>query len=223
MYNIQSKAAATSINEEIATYGVSDVDNVHLLTAVLNVGSKSSKAELAEEILDKVDFSSLSDLTVKDWVAYGVSEQKALTLVSAFALAKRSLTTNRTSQQVMGSEQFARALMAEYGHLNQEHLVATYLDSQNRIIEQRTIFIGGVSRSVAEPREILHYACRNMATAIIVSHNHPAGSKEPSHNDTVFTKSLKNSCEALGVVLLDHIIVTRESYYSYREESDYLD
>lgn len=73
--------------------------------------------------------------------------------------------------------------MAALGDKKQEHLVVLYLDNQNRIFEEKTIFIGTVRRSLAEPREILYYACKNMATSLIVIHNHPSGNIEPSSND----------------------------------------
>lgn len=94
-----------------------------------------------------------------------------------------------------------------------------YLDSQNRVIEEKTIFIGTVRRSIAEPREILYYACKNMATSLIVVHNHPSGSIDPSPNDYAFTEKIKRSCEDLGIICLDHIIVSYQSYYSFREKS----
>ena len=100
--------------------------------------------------------------------------------------------------------------------------MAIYLDTQNRIIEQRTIFIGSVRRSIAEPREILYYACKNMATSVIIVHNHPSGSPEPSENDLRFTQKIKRSCEDIGIICLDHIVIGKYQYYSFREETDVL-
>ena len=98
--------------------------------------------------------------------------------------------------------------------------MAIYLDTQNRIIQQKTVFIGGVRRSIAEPREILHYACHLMATSLIVVHNHPSGEAYPSRNDIDFTQKIKRSCDDLGICLLDHLIVGKSSYYSFREERE---
>lgn len=79
------------------------------------------------------------------------------------------------SEQIMSSQQVARRMMLDIGDKPQEHLVAIYLDTQNRIIQQKTVFIGGVRRSIAEPREILYYACHLMATSLIVVHNSSFG------------------------------------------------
>ena len=111
-------------------------------------------------------------------------------------------------------------MQQELSHKKQEHLVALYLNTQNQIIHQQTIFIGSLTRSLAEPREILHYAIKHMATSIILVHNHPSGATRPSRDDDQVTGKIKEACEMMGFVLLDHLIVGGDSYYSYREETD---
>ncbi|MDU8952966.1 MAG: JAB domain-containing protein, partial [Streptococcus sp.] len=68
--------------------------------------------------------------------------------------------------------------------------------------------------------EILHYACHLMATSLIVVHNHPSGEAYPSRNDIDFTQKIKRSCDDLGICLLDHLIVGKSTYYSFREERE---
>ena len=111
-------------------------------------------------------------------------------------------------------------MQVELGDKKQECLVAIYLNSQNQIIHQQTIFVGTVTRSMAEPREILHYALKHLATSIILVHNHPSGVTLPSKNDDEVTKHMKEACELMGLVLLDHLIVSKNNYYSYREKTD---
>ena len=127
-----------------------------------------------------------------------------------------------SSEQIMSSQKLAHKIQQEIGHKKQEHLVALYLNTQNEIIHQQTIFIGTVNRSIAEPREILHYALKHMATSIILAHNHPSGAVFPSKNDDEVTHRVIEACEVMGLTLLDHLIVSEENYYSYREETDYL-
>ena len=123
-------------------------------------------------------------------------------------------------EQILGSQKLAKKMQQELGHKKQEHLVTLYLNTQNKIIHQQTIFIGSVSRSIAEPREILHYAVKHMATSIILVHNHPSGAVLPSKNDDEVTKHVKEACKLMGFILLDHLIVAEKDYYSYREETD---
>lgn len=117
-------------------------------------------------------------------------------------------------------ERLAKKMQQELGDKKQEHLVALYLNTQNQIIHQQTIFIGSVTRSIAEPREILHYAIKHMATSLILVHNHPSGAVAPSQNDDHVTKLVKEACELMGIVLLDHLIVSHSNYFSYREKTD---
>lgn len=79
-------------------------------------------------------------------------------------------------------------MQQKIGHEKQEHLLALYLNTQNQIIHQQVIFIGTVNRSIAEPREILHYAIKHMATSLILVHNHPSGIIHPSKNDDGVTQ-----------------------------------
>lgn len=106
----------------------------------------------------------------------GIGRVRSIELKAMVELAKRIEKAELArSEQIMSSQQVARRMMLDIGDKPQEHLVAIYLDTQNRIIQQKTVFIGGVRRSIAEPREILHYACHLMATSLIVVHNHPSG------------------------------------------------
>ena len=123
-------------------------------------------------------------------------------------------------ESILSSRKLAKKMQAELGDKKQEHLVALYLNTQNQIIHQQTIFIGSATRSIAEPREILHYAIKHMATSLILVHNHPSGAVSPSRNDDQVTKLVKDACELMGIVLLDHLIVSHSSYFSYREKTD---
>ena len=99
--------------------------------------------------------------------------------------------------------------------------MAMYLNNHNKVIDERVISIGTKNRSIASPSGILRYAVRCNATSIVVAHNHPSGSVEPSGNDRDFTRALMDCCKLFDIVLLDHVVVGRDNYYSFREK-DYL-
>ena len=178
--------------------------------------------------IDKLfeQFGSIKELltvTSKELESLKFSEKQIEKILSFVELYNRiEKDKKKTKEKVYGSEGLSKKLISEIGQEKQEHLVALYLDTQNKIIEQKTIFIGSVNKSIAEPREILHYAIKNMATSLIVSHNHPSGSIEPSREDNKFTETLRDASDLLGVTLLDHLIVTDSKYYSYREEKNIL-
>ncbi|MFS5119357.1 DNA repair protein RadC [Streptococcus agalactiae] len=226
MYHIELKKEALLPRERLVDLGADRLSNQELLAILLRTGIKEKPVlEISTQILENI--SSLADfgqLSLQELQSIkGIGQVKSVEIKAMLELAKRIHKAEYDrKEQILSSEQLVRKMMLELGDKKQEHLVAIYMDTQNRIIEQRTIFIGTVRRSVAEPREILHYACKNMATSLIIIHNHPSGSPKPSESDLSFTKKIKRSCDHLGIVCLDHIIVGKNKYYSFREEADIL-
>ena len=212
--------------ERLRDLGAEHLSNQELLSILLRTGTKATPVlEVANQILKNLD--SLADfqhLSLQELQQInGIGYVKSIEIKAMIELAKRiSKAEYIQKERIMSSERLARKMMLELSDQKQEHLVAIYLDTQNRIIEQRTIFIGSVRRSIAEPREILYYACKNMATSVIIVHNHPSGSPEPSENDLRFTQKIKRSCEDIGIICLDHIVIGKYQYYSFREETDVL-
>lgn len=226
MYTIEFKEEALLPRERLMDLGAEQLSNQELLAILLRTGSKKRPVlEVSTHILGSLnslaDFRSLSLQELQK--IKGIGQVKSIEIKAMLELANRINKAEYSKQErIMSSERLAKKMMMELGDKKQEHLVAIYLDTQNRIIEQKTIFIGTVRRSVAEPREILHYACKNMATSVIIVHNHPSGSPAPSENDLNFTEKIKRSCDTIGIVCLDHIIVGKNDYYSFREETDVL-
>ena len=99
--------------------------------------------------------------------------------------------------------------------LSQEHLVAVFLNSKNKIIDYKTIFIGSANRSIVHPRDIYKEALKYAAVKIMIIHNHPSGDPTPSKEDVVFTKQLSSAGNLLQIPLLDHLIIGKDHYYSF--------
>lgn len=226
MYAIEMKADAMLPRERLRDLGAEQLSNQELLSILLRTGTKTRPVlEVANDILKHIDtLADFQHLSLQELQKIkGIGYVKSIEIKAMIELAKRiSKAEYVQKERIMSSERLARKMMLELSDQKQEHLVAIYLDTQNRIIEQRTIFIRSVRRSIAEPREILYYACKNMATSVIIIHNHPSGSPAPSENDLRFTEKMKRSCDDIGIVCLDHIIVGKYQYYSFREETDVL-
>lgn len=99
-----------------------------------------------------------------------------------------------------------------------EHFYALYLNNANRVLGAALISSGGISTCVADPRVIMVIALKLSATGIILAHSHPSGSLNPSSIDIAMTQKLKNGGEFLDIRVLDHLIVTKEGYYSFANE-----
>lgn len=226
MYTINFSQEALLPRERLVSQGAEKLSNQELLAIFLRTGTKKENVlKLAQSILGTLDnIADLRQLSLSELQKIrGIGKVKSIEIKAMLELARRINQAEYIKQErILSSERLARMMMAELSEKKQEHLVAIYLDTQNRIIRKQTIFIGSVRRSVAEPREILHYACKYMATSLIVVHNHPSGTSHPSPNDLHFTEKIKRSCDDLGIVFLDHIIVGKKEYYSFREETDLL-
>ncbi|WP_172922650.1 DNA repair protein RadC [Streptococcus sp. 3506] len=224
MYSISFQEDSLLPRERLAKEGVEALSNQELLAILLRTGTRQASVfEIAQKVLSNL--SSLTDLkkmTLQELQSLsGIGRVKAIELQAMIELGHR-IHKHETleMESILSSQKLAKKMQQELGDKRQEHLVALYLNTQNQIIHQQTIFIGSATRSIAEPREILHYAIKHMATSLILVHNHPSGAVAPSRNDDHVTKIVKEACDLMGIVLLDHLIVSQSSYFSYREKTD---
>lgn len=224
MYSISFQEDSLLPRERLAKEGVEALSNQELLAILLRTGTRQASVfEIAQKVLSNL--SSLTDLkkmTLQELQSLsGIGRVKAIELQAMIELGHR-IHKHETleMESILSSQKLAKKMQQELGHKKQEHLVALYLNTQNQIIHQQTIFIGSATRSIAEPREILHYAIKHMATSLILVHNHPSGAVDPSRNDDHVTKLVKEACDLMGIILLDHLIVSHSSYFSYREKTD---
>ena len=105
-----------------------------------------------------------------------------------------------------------------YANESREHFIAITLDGTSRIIETRVISIGTLNQSLVHPREVFRPAIQDNAAGIIVAHNHPSGTLEPSRADNRVTTRLREAGQILGIDLLDHLIITPTGFFSYADE-----
>ncbi|HEX0792506.1 TPA: DNA repair protein RadC [Streptococcus pneumoniae] len=209
MYSISFQEDSLLPRERLAKEGVEALSNQELLAILLRTGTRQvSVFEIAQKVLNNL--SSLTDLkkmTLQELQSLsGIGRVKAIELQAMIELGHR-IHKHETleMESILSSQKLAKKMQQELGDKKQEH---------------QTIFIGSVTRSIAEPREILHYAIKHMATSLILVHNHPSGAVAPSQNDDHVTKLVKEACELMGIVLLDHLIVSHSNYFSYREKTD---
>ena len=110
------------------------------------------------------------------------------------------------------------AALGEYSCKQQEHFMLITLDGASHIIEKRVIFIGTLNQSLVHPREVFHPAIHDNAAGVIIAHNHPSGTLEASRADIQITQRLKEVAKLVGIELLDHVIISKNGYYSFSDE-----
>lgn len=116
------------------------------------------------------------------------------------------------------SKAIIQYLQKSIGLKKQEHFIAFYLDTQNRLIESRTIAIGTLDAALVHPREVFEPAIAFHAASIIVAHNHPSGSVEPSSEDREITKRLIETGKILSIEIRDHIIISKSDHFSFQQQ-----
>jgi len=109
-------------------------------------------------------------------------------------------------------------LLHEYSTKPKEHFICITLDGASNVINKYVIHIGTINQSLVHPREVFYPAIKDLAVGIIIAHNHPSGTLEPSRADINITQRLHEVGKLVGIDLLDHIIISKEGYYSFSDE-----
>ena len=100
-----------------------------------------------------------------------------------------------------------------------EHFVIFYLDSRNQEIKREIVSVGSLNANLVHPREVFEPAVRHLAAQIVLAHNHPSGDPEPSEDDLEITKRLVETGEILGIKVVDHIIITKTGFISFKDKN----
>jgi DNA repair protein RadC len=216
MVKIQDLDKGDRPREKLISKGAVNLSDIELLQVIIGSGVKGSDVtKISKQIKKLLDINGYR-LTLDQLMQLkGVSDATATKLVALFELASRKFQ----NQEVIDTAEKATALVPELRTAKQEHLVVLSLDGANRLIEKRVISIGTLNSSLVHPREVFADAITDRAASIVVIHNHPSGTLEPSNADLEITKRLKQSGELLGVKLLDHLIITRTEHFSFTDDN----
>jgi len=210
--------------EKLLLKGKSTLSDAELLAILLGSGTRElSAVDLAKQVLKTVDFdlNALAKFTVNDLKKFkGIGEAKAITIVSALEIGRRRKETESAKKIKISSSQEAYDLMkADLYDLPHEEFWLILLRRNNEVIKKVRISIGGVSGTIADPKIIFKHALEELASSILLIHNHPSGNLKPSEQDIRLTKKLKEASQFLDISLIDHLIFTDHGYYSFAEES----
>jgi len=186
-----------------------------LLMMILGSGTKDCPvALLADKVSDVIFWSSREKLlnNLKD--IKGMGEKKALQVVAALELGRRK---NSSRGVRIGHPCDLVPYVKEYALRDKEYFLCVTLNGCREIMQIHVISVGTVNTSVVFPREVFAPALKESAAAVIVCHNHPSGKNEPSKADIETTERLLQASEAIGIPILDHIIIDRFGFYSFME------
>jgi len=215
---IHIKQLPTSLRprEKLKSKGPEALSDFELLQALIGSGNKTAGVETIAKQVKKILQDRGASITFGD-LEYikGLGIAKIAELLAAFELSKRYLI--EPTKPIISTADDAIPLLKDIRDKKQEHLVCLTLDGANRLIEMRTITIGTLNSSLVHPREVYADAITDRAASIIISHNHPSGILRPSDHDLEITKRLIETGKILGIPLHDHIIVTKDKFFSFTD------
>lgn len=195
--------------------GLSWPNDRELIMLILGTGSRNMPVEcMAERIIKVLCGYNPSQWVEKMCAIEGVGASKALAIAAAMELGRRY---NRNPQAVVNTPKDVIPFIKHYSMQSAEHFVCVTINGAREIISIRVLCVGSGNKVLLKPSEIFSEALIEHASGIVLCHNHPGGKAEPSNEDIKTTAVLEEAASLLGLALVDHLIITRNSYFSFLE------
>ena len=207
--------------ERLQKFGPEALSAQELLALVIGRGiPKKSVMSIAQELLVRFgNVRAISHATIEELSQIkGIGLAKAAQLKACFELGKREeLEPELKNFNIKDPESVVKAIRASIKDKAKEHFKLILLNPRNKIIGISTISIGTLNASLVHPREVFKDAIMHSAASVVLAHNHPSGDPEPSEDDLKITKKLVESGKILGIEVIDHIIIGKNNFCSYKE------
>jgi DNA repair protein RadC len=210
--------------EKLRDKGKSVLTDAELIAILIGSGNRSESAvALCQRILAKANhnLNALGKLSINELTQFnGIGEAKAISIIAALELGRRRRSEEALKQYKIGSSISVFELMQPIvGELPHEEFWIIYLNNSNKVIQKIQLSKGGITGTLVDIRLALKSALEVGATSIILVHNHPSGTLKPSEADKQLTKKIKTAGESLDIKVLDHVIITEKSYFSFADEN----
>ncbi|QJD79033.1 RadC family protein [Spirosoma rhododendri] len=220
---IQSWAEEDRPREKLMLKGKAALSEAELIAILINSGTVDLTAvDVAKIILKSVgnNLNELARLSIKDLSKFrGIGEAKAISIVAALELGRRRREQDRPQRaRITCSRDAYNEMLPHLLDKPHEEFWILVLNRANEVLRPVQISTGGVSGTVADPKLIFRHALEQLASGLILFHNHPSGNLTPSQADKDLTRRLKDAGRLLDIPVLDHLIFTDKAYYSFADE-----
>jgi DNA repair protein RadC len=221
---IKQWSPADQPREKLRDQGARFLSNAELLAILIGSGTVDMSAvELSKVILSSVknNINNLGKLTLHQLINFkGIGEAKAIKIAAALELGRRQRSSDINERPIIRSSQSVFDLMAPLlSALSHEEFWILYLNNSNKVLAKAQLSKGGITTTVVDVRLVLKKALELGAIGLILVHNHPSGTLKPSPSDLDLTRKLKNAASTLEITVLDHIILTEKTYFSFADEN----
>lgn len=218
---IKALAKENRPREKILNNGIEALSNEELLAVLLRVGNKEQSAiELASYIMQSIgNITKLKDLTITELCQIkGIKLGKAAVILASFELCKRAYSFIGNSISYRNSFDIYNLLFPLMSLETQETFYVLFLNAKCQLIERKLMANGGINSVSVDVKVILKHALKLGAYAIVLAHNHPTGDVKPSRADIDITLKIKQCTTDLDIVLLDHLIIGKNTFFSFSDE-----
>lgn len=208
--------------EKLKDKGKEALSNAELIAILIGSGNFTESAvALSKRILASVEnLNALGKLSREQLITFnGIGEAKAITIIAAMELGRRRRSEDTGKNiKITSSKVVFEIMQPIIGELPHEEFWIIYLNNSNGVLHKYQLSKGGITGTVVDVRLVFKVAIEQNATAIILAHNHPSGVLYPSEADRKITNKLKTAGENLDIRVLDHVIITENSYYSFGDD-----
>ncbi|HEX2966673.1 MAG TPA: DNA repair protein RadC [Syntrophorhabdaceae bacterium] len=210
--------------ERLVKHGPDKLSAQELLAIVLGRGvSGKSVMSISQELIAKFgSIRGISEATVEELALIkGIGAAKAAQLMAVFELGKRQdIDETRAFQkyEITNPASVVDAVRDSISDKRKEHFKLLILNTRNRIVAITDVSTGTLSSSLVHPREVFRDAIEHSGSSVVLAHNHPSGNPEPSEEDLRITRRLADAGRIIGIEVLDHIIIGKETYVSFKEK-----
>ncbi|PZD76995.1 DNA repair protein RadC [Mesonia sp. K7] len=223
-FTIKNWAQDDRPREKLLNKGRTAVSDAELIAILIGSGNKTESAvELSKRILASTDYklNDLGKVSVNQLMKFnGIGEAKAITIVAALELGRRRKSEAVVKKnKITSSKDVFEVMNYQLGELKHEEFWILYLDNSNQIIEKFQLSKGGINSTIVDVRLVYKKALEIASVSLILVHNHPSGNLNPSSQDKQITRKLQKGGESLDIKVLDHLIITEKSYFSFADEN----
>jgi DNA repair protein RadC len=215
---IEAQSESERPRERLLESGPGALTDRDLVAVILGTGADGEGVlELAERVTRSVNLRLLPRVPAEELLAIrGLGPARVAQLLAAAEVGRRLWPDGESASVVRGPETVFE-LSRDIRATNREHFMGFYLNTRNQVLRREVISIGSLNASIVHPREVFLPAIAVSAASLVLAHNHPSGDPTPSEEDLAITRRLVEAGRLLGIEVLDHVIVSRDTYASFKE------
>ena len=205
--------------EKMATSSAKNLTEAELLAILLGTGTRGKNVvALSESLLKKYPGKKFTQISLDELTkTSGVGKTKATRILAALELGERFFAPSALTKTIIRSAEDVLQEVRDIADKKQEYLLVLYLNARHELIQKEVVGMGTINNLRLTPREIFSPAFLTPCASLIIVHNHPSGDPTPSDDDIRFTTRIHDAGELMGIPMVDHVIIAKSGYFSFRD------